>query len=65
MIRCGDAEMAPVNRGSTDTDEWTHDEHRIAELYTLLRAAAHKARICRHPGSVNRGRLHQRVDKKS
>ena len=32
LIRCGDAEMAHVNRGSTDTKKSGHDEQRDAEL---------------------------------
>ena len=28
LIRCGDAEMAPVNRGSIDTDGWTRRAQR-------------------------------------
>ena len=28
LFRCGDAEMAPVNRGSTATDEWTRRAKR-------------------------------------
>ena len=29
--------MAPVNRGPTDTNEWTKDEHRDAELQATAR----------------------------
>ena len=65
LTRCGDAEMAPVNRDQTDTNEWTRraQRRRARQSYRLLRAAAHKAGRRRYPGSVNRGRLHQRVDK--
>ena len=50
-------------RDCDSEDSSGHDEHRESETqsYRLLRAAAHRARRRRHPGSVNRGRLHQGV----
>ena len=58
LTRCGDAEMAHVNRGlTTTTNEWTRrgKRRRAAGSCEPLPTGAES----RHPGSVNRDRLHQ------